>query len=131
VPEISLNARVLDNELALLPDEPEDDRPAGVALLRLPGVVRAITELFERIWPSSVPLLASDVEPDGDLSAREQDLLALLAAGWTDETAAARLGVSVRTVRRTMSDIMRRLGARSRFQAGVKAADRGWWIEGG
>jgi hypothetical protein len=28
-----------------------------------------------------------------------------------------------------MADLMHRLGARSRFQAGVKAAGRGWLME--
>ena len=34
--------------------------------------------------------------------------------------------VSLRTVRRMMSDLMERLAAQSRFQAGVNAAKRGW-----
>lgn len=124
VPEVSLDATVIDRTLAVLPHG--DSSSAGVAVLRLPGAVGAITDLYERIWASSVALLPSDVPADADLSAREQDLLALLTAGWTDESAAAKLGLSVRTIRRTMSDIMHRLGARSRFQAGVKAVDRGW-----
>jgi DNA-binding NarL/FixJ family response regulator len=66
-----------------------------------------------------------------ELSDRERQLLTLLTAGYTDESAAARLGISVRTVRRMVSGIMNRLGARSRFQAGVKAADRGWLLDVG
>lgn len=124
VPDVSLDATVIDGLLAVLPHR--EARSAGAALLRLPGAVGAITDLFELIWASSVALLPSDVPENTDLSAREQDLLALLTAGWTDESAAARLGLSVRTIRRTMADIMHRLGARSRFQAGIKAVDRGW-----
>lgn len=56
---------------------------------------------------------------------RERQLLTVLTAGYTDDSAAVRLGILVRTVRRVVSGIMGRLGARSRFQAGVKAADRG------
>jgi len=44
----------------------------------------------------------------------------------TDEAAARRLGVSLRTVRRWASHLADRLGARSRFQAGVRARERGW-----
>jgi DNA-binding NarL/FixJ family response regulator len=66
-----------------------------------------------------------------ELSHRERQLLTLLTAGYTDESAAVRLGISVRTVRRLVSGIMNRLGARSRFQAGVKAADRGWLLDVG
>ena len=50
----------------------------------------------------------------------------LLAAGLTDEAAAARLNISHRTARRLMAGLMERLGARSRFEAGLKAAQRGW-----
>jgi DNA-binding NarL/FixJ family response regulator len=98
-------------------------------VFRLPSVVTTTTELFERVWLSAVPLTASDLPDSADLGARERELLSLLSAGSTDESAAARLGVSVRTVRRMVADIMNRLGARSRFQAGVKAADRGWLME--
>jgi len=44
----------------------------------------------------------------------------------TDEMVARKLGVSVRTVRRMASELMAELGARSRFQAGVRASERGW-----
>ncbi|RBL84656.1 helix-turn-helix transcriptional regulator, partial [Streptomyces cavourensis] len=33
---------------------------------------------------------------------------------------------SVRTVRRVTADLMHRLGARSRFEAGVLATTKGW-----
>lgn len=50
----------------------------------------------------------------------------MLAAGLTDEAAAKRLGVSLRTVRRIMAGLMDRLQASSRFEAGLKAAQKGW-----
>ena len=49
-----------------------------------------------------------------------------MAAGVTDEAAANRLGVSLRTVRRRVADLMERLDASSRFEAGLKAGRRGW-----
>ncbi|WP_433269076.1 helix-turn-helix transcriptional regulator [Actinosynnema sp. CS-041913] len=125
--EVPMDAVVVDGTTALLPAVRD-----GVALFRLPSVVAATTALFERIWPAAVPLTPaepSDDEHASPLSRRERDLLALLCSGSTDESAAARLGISVRTVRRTVADIMNRLGARSRFQAGVKAADRGWLMD--
>jgi DNA-binding CsgD family transcriptional regulator len=103
VPDVPTDALVIDGSVVVLPV----DRTAGAAVPMSPGGL-----------------------PDAaELSAREKELLALLSSGSTDESAAARLGVSVRTVRRMVADIMNRLGARSRFQAGVKAADRGWLIE--
>ena len=64
------------------------------------------------------------------LCPRERKLLSLLVSGSTDTVAAAAIGVSVRTVRRMVRDLMNRLGARSRFQAGAKAAERGWLAGG-
>lgn len=44
----------------------------------------------------------------------------------TDDAIAKRLGVSPRTARRVANDMMERLGARSRFQAGALAVQHGW-----
>ncbi len=52
-------------------------------------------------------------------------MLKLLAKGHTDETIAKRVGVSSRTVRRIAADLMDKMDARSRFQAGAQAALRG------
>jgi DNA-binding CsgD family transcriptional regulator len=117
---------VIDGSIAVLP---ADTANGSVAVLRLTSVVTTVIELFERIWPDAVPLAGDELPADTELSGREQELLRLLAHGATDEVAAAQLGISVRTVRRMVAQIMNRLGARSRFQAGVKAADRGWLLE--
>ena len=126
MPHIPMNALIIDGSVAVLP---ADTRNGSVAVLRLHSVVTTATELFERIWPDAVPLADNDIPVDTDLSLREREMLRLLALGVTDEFAAAQLGISVRTVRRMVAQIMHRLGARSRFQAGVKAADRGWLMD--
>jgi DNA-binding CsgD family transcriptional regulator len=126
MPHIPMNALIIDGSVAVLP---ADSRNGSVAVLRLHSVVTTATELFERIWPDAVPLADNDIPVDTDLSLREREMLRLLALGATDEFAAAQLNISVRTVRRMVAQIMHRLGARSRFQAGVKAADRGWLMD--
>jgi DNA-binding CsgD family transcriptional regulator len=120
LPGLPAELTVVDMSTALLPARPDAAR-AELVLMRLPSVVATAVALFEQLWPAARPLSAWSA----DLGARDRDLLALLSAGCTDESAAACLGVSVRTVRRTMAAIMRQLGARSRFQAGLKAADHG------
>jgi DNA-binding CsgD family transcriptional regulator len=131
VAAVPMAALVVDDTLALLPGE----ECGELAVFRLPSVVRVVAELFERLWlagtpfgsttPRTVEAACAGSGPTG----RELDLLALLVNGYTDESAAARLGISVRTVRRMVSELMHRLGARSRFQAGAKTADRGWLTE--
>nr|WP_241832347.1 LuxR C-terminal-related transcriptional regulator [Pseudofrankia sp. EUN1h] len=69
---------------------------------------------------------SGDADADAPPSPAELLLLQLLADGAKDESAARSLGVSVRTVRRMVADLMRRLEARSRFQAGILAKRRGW-----
>jgi DNA-binding NarL/FixJ family response regulator len=46
-------------------------------------------------------------------------------AALTDETAARRLGTSLRTYRRRVAELMAALEAGSRFQAGVRAGELG------
>ncbi|MGV9295504.1 BTAD domain-containing putative transcriptional regulator [Amycolatopsis sp. NPDC003676] len=127
VADVPMDALVVDRAAAVLPDDRAGSSAAAV--FRLPGVVAATAGLFDRIWPEAVPLIPTsldDREGAAGLTRRERDLLTLLCSGSTDESAAARLDISVRTVRRMVADIMNRLGARSRFQAGAKAAGRGW-----
>lgn len=101
----------------------------GVSVLRLGAAVTAMTELFDRIWHIAIPLgQSAPVDHVTGLSPREREVLRVLSDGGTDESAAAKLGVSARTIRRMVSDVMGRLGARSRFQAGIKAAERGWLV---
>jgi DNA-binding NarL/FixJ family response regulator len=60
--------------------------------------------------------------PEG-LTAREVDVLRLVAAGLTDAEAAEQLFVSVRTVNAHLRSIYRKLGVTSRAAAGRFAAE--------
>jgi DNA-binding CsgD family transcriptional regulator len=123
VPEVPTDALVIDRAVAVLPVGADG---TGVAVFRLPSVITAIVELFERVWAGGVALSPAGLPEAAELCPRERKLLSLLVTGHTDQIAAAALQVSVRTVRRMVRDLMNRLGARSRFQAGAKAAERGW-----
>lgn len=59
----------------------------------------------------------------------ERAIVCLLAEGLTDEVIAQRLGISKRTYGRRLKDVMRKLGARSRFEAGARAVRTGWLEE--
>ncbi|MHA6780210.1 helix-turn-helix transcriptional regulator [Pseudonocardia saturnea] len=87
-----------------------------------PAMVEALFLLFVSLWQRARP------EEEAAPARRHRDVavLNLLATGATDEVAATRLGVSIRTYRRWVADLMARLGATSRFQAGVLAARDGW-----
>jgi len=117
---------VCDRRIALVPLDP-DTGGRGVACVTAPGVVAALTGFFDTLWRHATPLAEGHrIAPATGLTATERALLTMLASGLTDEAAGKRLGVSLRTVRRIMADLMARLGASSRFEAGLKAAKRGW-----
>jgi DNA-binding NarL/FixJ family response regulator len=92
-------------------------------------VLAALLSLFTSVWKASTPLGAPRRRDDNGLSKQDKQVLAMLGRGLTDETIARRLGVSVRTARRVASDLLARLDARSRFQAGARAVARRWLTE--
>lgn len=112
---------VVDREVAILPS------PDGGALeVHSPGVVAALVSHFETVWAHGQQL-GHETEQDADgLTAQQRELFRLLAGGDTDATAARKLDVSLRTVRRMMAELHERLGARSRLEAGVLAERAGW-----
>ncbi|MEV3935762.1 DNA-binding response regulator [Glycomyces sp. NPDC049804] len=90
------------------------------------ALVDGVHSLFEAIWDGALGLdayLRSDV-PHLDEEGRM--VLEALGAGLTDESAARRLGVSLRTYRRRVAALMAKLEADSRFQAGLRAGELGW-----
>ena len=94
-------------------------------VVREHSLVGALAALFESVWERAmtVPGIgASDDDPGG----QRRLLLHQLTRGAKDEQIARALGVSLRTVRRRIAEIMDELGAESRFQAGVEAVRRGW-----
>ncbi|MGW6984059.1 helix-turn-helix transcriptional regulator [Streptomyces sp. NPDC054932] len=117
---------IFDRTVAVVPIDPANSR-LGALCTTAPGIVASLVSLFHQTWDTAVPLGATrQAATEQGISAGERELLKLLAAGMTDEAAGKRLGVSLRTVRRQMSALMERLNAASRFEAGLKAAQRGW-----
>jgi DNA-binding NarL/FixJ family response regulator len=63
--------------------------------------------------------------PEPSLTAREREVIALVAAGHTNQQIATRLGVSERTARTHVSNILTKLGLSSRTQAALWAERHG------
>lgn len=124
-PTLPVRMHVIDRRRAIVPVQ-DAQSGSGAILLSAPGIVTALTALFEQTWRESSPLRARRVRDDEGLSEQERRLLRLWAQGATDEAAGRKLGISARTVRRLSGDLMARLGAASRFQAGAKAVARKW-----
>ncbi|MGW7534246.1 LuxR C-terminal-related transcriptional regulator [Amycolatopsis sp. NPDC054798] len=124
-PVVPVRMVVGDRRAALVSSNPELSWSSAVYLSGA-AVVSALIAFFEQLWSGAVPFCARLPVDSRGLSGQEREMLKLLARGTTDDAVAKRLGVSLRTVRRMMADLMDRLGARSRFEAGLRVAELGW-----
>ncbi len=104
-------------------------------------LIKAIHAAFNGevfIYPSLAKVLVSDFlnqaadekpkESSNEITAREQEVLEMLAAGKTNEEIAAALSISKHTVARHRENVMRKLGLHSRSEL-VKYAIRKGLIE--
>lgn len=118
-PAVPMKLIIVDNTVAIMPLT-QGEGIDSVLFVHGRALVEALDALFEALWVQAVPL--SSIPPEG---VDDRLLFNLLASGMKDETIARQLGVSARTIGRRMSEAMSRLGARTRFQAGVLATRLG------
>ncbi|MFD6621478.1 MULTISPECIES: LuxR C-terminal-related transcriptional regulator [Streptomyces] len=117
---------VYDRRTVLVPLDPRDTA-RGALLAHKSGLVANIIALFERIWSQAAPLdTVLDQDAPSPLSEMERQVLLAMCTVGKDEAGARELGVSVRTYRRHIADLMQLLGAASRVQAALLARERGW-----
>ncbi|MHB8718251.1 MAG: helix-turn-helix transcriptional regulator [Candidatus Dormibacteria bacterium] len=123
---------VFDRSTALMPIRLNVDVTATpYVLIQESTILAALVELFARLWDVAIPirswLASGDRAPTGEpISDVDRRVLAMLVAGSKDRAIAQRLGLSHATVVRHVGRLMDRLGANTRFQAGVQATRRGW-----
>ncbi|MGW7197579.1 LuxR C-terminal-related transcriptional regulator [Streptomyces chryseus] len=139
---LPLRLIVIDHTLAFLA-HPQSLTPPGepVSAVRVRGelLVGIFEDIFEHCWGSGTLLVPRSAgagrggEPCGAAAeaapaptARQREVLQMLAAGMTDEAISRKLGVSERTVGRQVAELITKLGSESRFQAGFNAARMGW-----
>ena len=125
LPVLPTRLVMVDGETAVLPADAADST-MGALVVRTPGILTALEALFRELWRQARPVGASRPQPSGMPKAQELVALDLWRRGGTDALVATRLGVSERTVRRMSDHLCERLGARSRFDLGVRALLAGW-----
>jgi DNA-binding CsgD family transcriptional regulator len=106
---------IFDRKSALVRLGPPQSGPGVLEIADEAAVARLVCLFLER-WER-----AGDYRPRSvmTLTERERDVLELMAQGHTDATTAAALGLSVRTITYTVSELMSRYGVRNRFQLGL------------
>jgi len=124
LPEAFIRMTLIDRRFALIPIESASGR--GALEIRSSRLVMALCLLFDMMWKRATPLARRLTGNSNGLTDQETAILRLLRRGRTDESVGRQLGLSERTVRRVVSDLMKRLDAESRFQAGAEATQRGW-----
>ncbi|WP_238431306.1 helix-turn-helix domain-containing protein [Streptomyces cavernae] len=124
MPSVPVKSPMVDGCRAMLPLTASSTGGYCAVVVWHSAVADALQKLFEMAWQQATPL--GQPADDDELPESERTLIRLLAAGMKDEAVARHLGVSLRTLRRRVSELQERLGAASRFQLGVRAAQRGW-----
>jgi DNA-binding CsgD family transcriptional regulator len=121
IDQLPTKACIVDRRFALVPVDLKV-LAHGLMIITDPVVVNILVATHQSLWQSGEDPRAHGSEPPPHLRA----VLAMLASGLPDDRAAERAGLSPRTYSRRVNELMRLLGARSRFEAGIEAARRGW-----
>jgi len=115
----------------------------GFLLKRVPpqeivDAVRLVARGESLLFPASIRRLAEQYAPAEaprralpDLTSREAEVLALVAAGRTNAEIAAELVLGVETVKTHVANLLAKLGARDRTQAVIAAYESGFVSPGG
>ncbi len=128
LPRLPARLMVVDHRCAMLPARTGGLLTESLLVLREGALLDVVVELFEMTWRRAIPLRVDErdaVGPDGP-NRDDRILLALMASGLTDQAIARHLGISERTVQRRIQRLCERLGAGTRFQAGLQAARERW-----
>lgn len=126
-PSLPFKLVVSDRRIGLIPLNLA--RPDGpVLLVRSSSLLDALCEMFEMLWRAALPFALDHTDmsrqhfPVQHSAGSADALLPLLASGLNDKTIEHELGISHRTLARRIGELMKRLGAATRFQAGWLAA---------
>lgn len=98
---------------------------ADTARLHLEAAVAAFERLGAKVELSRLRNRAGEGGPAAGLSARERQVLGLVAAGKTNRQIASQLGISEHTVARHVSSIFNKIGVGSRTAASAFAFEHG------
>jgi DNA-binding CsgD family transcriptional regulator len=126
---VPMKMMIFDRVAAVIPLQVGTHTIERSLLVRQSSLVSALAKVFADLWQAAVPFAPAGpaVEPAADgPSSEERQILALLAAGATDDSIGRLMGFSPRTAHRRVRELAAKLGVETRFQAGVQAVRLGW-----
>ncbi|WP_051966171.1 LuxR family transcriptional regulator [Kitasatospora mediocidica] len=115
---------VFDREVAIIEMVDNDQ---GALLVRDMNIIHFVVRAFERAWDRALQFPLAH-ERGQVLQASEEmktAIVRLLVEGYDDRVIAKRLGISLRTFQRHLSEVLRRIGAHSRVHAGYLIRELG------
>jgi DNA-binding CsgD family transcriptional regulator/DNA-binding transcriptional ArsR family regulator len=138
--DVPMKMIIADDALAVVPLQSTPQVLDACILVRPSPLLDALITLFETLWERAQPFIAAQTLAEiesadpgkgpvagSELTGEQRQIISLLALGLSDEAISRQLGLGLRTVQRRIQSLMTELGAFSRFQAGVLAAQHGWW----
>ncbi|WP_162908005.1 helix-turn-helix transcriptional regulator [Allorhizocola rhizosphaerae] len=124
VPSVQMQMWIIDDS-QVLTTYTSDDNELSMLIISDTAVVSGLHDAFSKLHTQGIAY-APTAEPGGGvLTPAQRRVLSLMALGHRDTEIAEILGISERTIRRYVSDILDRLGASTRFHAAFIAARRG------
>lgn len=94
------------------------------------GAIEELAESIRRVVKGkhefAQELIMNSFKEDNPLTAREQEILSLAAAGETSKEIAQNLFLSAGTVRNYMSEILQKLQSKNKIEAISEAKEKGW-----
>ncbi|MCF3134494.1 LuxR C-terminal-related transcriptional regulator [Streptomyces olivochromogenes] len=122
--EIFERVIICDRTVAFIPGSPE--RRTAALAVRHPGAVAFLVKVFDHMWERGRPvsIVPEQHRPDLMTDSVRATMLRMVVTGHTDETIAARLGVSSRTVSAHIKKVSELLGSRSRAELGYLISQR-------
>lgn len=130
VPSLPFKMMIVDRRTAVMTLDGQSPAAASTLLIRRGALVEALCQLFEFVWEKATPIFAvrDGREPDPQFGEHWMEstkaLIPLMAAGLNDKAITQELHISASTLNRRVADLMRMLGARTRFQLGVHLAQK-------
>jgi DNA-binding NarL/FixJ family response regulator len=118
---------IVDNEVAMLPLTMREHVVDSALIIRSSEMLVSVRRIFDEHWRFAAPFTMAPRSPlTAQPSEQERWILSLLASGATDDAIGRLMGLSARTAHRRVRELISRLGAETRFQAGMRAVQLGW-----
>ncbi len=113
---------IFDRATAFIPSSDDED---GALVVQEHSLIKFLQSCFEHAWATAKKFDTGRAQIDAISQETKKEIVKMLISGAKDEAIARRLGVSVRTCRKHIGQLMLMFGATSRFQFGylVKEAN--------